>query len=131
ISIAADGSWTSQVSWTVNALAFAQAVGARVTNNSNGYLFSSPFIDQKYLDLWNAGVVNFAAAGNAGGPIDYPALLPAVNAVGSISRNGTHSGFSNVGPELDFVAPGEAIVTTDRTGMLGWDPTGDFTFVNG
>jgi subtilisin family serine protease len=131
ISVAADGSWTSQVSWTVNALAFAEAVGARVTNNSNGYLFQSPTIDQKYLDLWNAGVVNFAAAGNAGGPIDYPAILPTVNAVGSIGRSGAHSGFSNTGPELDFVAPGEVIVTTDRTGVLGWDPTSDFTFVNG
>src|SRR4029079_17978293 len=100
ISIAADGSWTSQVSWTVNALAFAQAVGARVTNNSNGYLFSSPFIDQKYLDLWNAGVVNFAAAGNAGGPIDYPAILPTVNAVGSIGRNGSHARVRTVAPRI-------------------------------
>jgi hypothetical protein len=131
ISIAPDGSWTSQASWTVNALAFAQAVGARVTNNSNAYSFQAAVIDQKYADLHNAGIVSFAAAGNAAGPIEYPANLPTVNAVGSISRIGLHSSFSNTGPELDFVAPGEAIVTTDRTGALGWDPTGDFTFVNG
>ncbi len=131
ISVAADGSWTSQVSWTVNALAFAQAVGARVTNNSNGYAFQSLAIAQKYVDLWNAGIVNFAAAGNAAGPIDYPASLPDVNAVGSINRSGAHSTFSNTGPELDFVAPGESVITTDRVGALGWDPTGDYTFVNG
>jgi subtilisin family serine protease len=131
ISVAADGSWMSQVSWTVNALAFAQAVGARVTNNSNGYGFQSLTIAQKYLDLWNADIVNFAAAGNTAGPVDYPASLPGVNAVGSINRTGAHSTFSNTGPELDFVTPGESVITTDRVGLLGWDPSGDYAFVNG
>jgi subtilisin family serine protease len=131
ISILPDGTWTSQASWTVNALAAAQAMGARVTNNSNGYGFQSSAIDAKYLDLWNAGVVNFAAAGNGGAGVDYPAVLQTVNAVGSISRLGLLSPFSNTGPELDFVAPGETIITTDRVGPLGWDQTGDYAFVNG
>jgi subtilisin family serine protease len=131
ISILPDGTWTSQASWTVNALAAAQALGASVTNNSNGYGFQSSAIDQKYLDLWNGGIVNFAAAGNNGVGIDYPAVLQTVNAVGSVGRNGVLSSFSNTGPELDFVAPGEVVITTDRSGPLGWDATGDFVYVNG
>jgi subtilisin family serine protease len=125
ITVLNDGTWTTQTSWTIDSLAFAEAIGARVTNNSNVYGFSSQVIDQKYLQTWNAGIVHFACAGNAGGPVAYPASIPVVNAVGSIQRNGVLSTFSNFGPELDFVAPGEEILTTDRAGPLGWNP-GDY-----
>lgn len=132
ISVAADGSWTSATSWTVNALASAQALGARVTNNSNTYGFTSTVIDQKYLDTRNAGLVHFASAGNAGATaVDYPASLPTVNGIGSIGSTGAHSGFSNIGTALGFVAPGEAIFTTDRVGSSGWNTTGDFTLATG
>jgi len=127
-----DGTWTSQSSWTVDALAFAQSIGARITNNSNVYGFSSMAIAQKYLDTWNAGLVHFAAAGNAGqAAIAYPANIPTVNAVGSLDRNGLLSTTSNTGIGIDFVAPGEDIATTDRVGALGWDITGDYVFASG
>jgi subtilisin family serine protease len=130
ITVLNDGTWTTQSSWTIDSLAFAESIGARVTNNSNVYGFSSLAIDQKYLQTWNAGMVHFACAGNAAGPVAYPASIPVVNAVGSIQRNGVLSTFSNVGPELDFVAPGEEIVTTDRAGPAGWN-AGDYTQSSG
>jgi hypothetical protein len=127
-----DGTWTSQSSWTVDALAFAQSIGARITNNSNVYGFSSMAIAQKYLDTWNAGLVHFAATGNAGqSAVSYPANIPTVNAVGSLDRNGLLSPTSNTGVGIDFVAPGEDIATTDRVGALGWDITGDYVFASG
>lgn len=130
ITVAADGSWTSATSWTVNALTAAQTSGARVTNNSNTYGFTSPFIDQKYLDTRNAGLVHFASAGNAAAAVvDYPASLPTVNAVGSIASTGGHSSFSNLGA-LAFVAPGEGVLSTDRSGAAGYT-TSDSAFVVG
>lgn len=132
ITTAADGTWTSQFSWTVNALAQAASKGARVTNNSNFYGLASAAVDQKYLDLRNAGIVHFASAGNAGvNAIDYPASSPSVNAVGAITRTGSRWPSSNTGPELAFVAPGETIYTTDRQGAAGWNTMGDFTNATG
>ena len=49
-----------------------QSIGARVTNNSNSYGFSSSSIAQKYADTRTAGMVHFACrqrqCGNAGLP---------------------------------------------------------------
>lgn len=50
------------------------------------------------------------ATGNEGGPVYSPASLPQTLAVASLnSRTGETSAFNNLGPELDFLAPGERI----------------------
>lgn len=114
------GSWTSQASWTVNALQWAQTIGARVTNNSNSYGFTSSAIETKYADTRRAGILHFASAGNNGsGSLSYPASIESVNAVAALNRHGNRTGFSQFGPGLDFSAPGEDIRTTDRTGTAG------------
>ena len=120
-SLACDGSWSSSSSWTVNSLAWAQSIGARVSNNSNIYGFQSSAIAQKYASTRAAGIVHFACAGNSSSStIAYPASLPDVNAVAALDRNGNLASFSNFGTGLDFSAPGAAIYTTDRTGSAGW-----------
>lgn len=126
-----NGTWTAQGSWTVNALAWAQSIGARVTNNSNGYGFSSSAIESMYDQTHTNGIVHFASAGNdASTTITYPASVPVVNAVAALNRNGNLASFSNSGVGIDFSAPGQSIVTTDRTGSDGY-AGGDYATVDG
>lgn len=66
------------------------------------------------------GMILCAAAGNDnGGPIIWPAAYSAmfdgVIAVGSTDSGDAVSAFSNVGPELNVVAPGGAILSTTPT----------------
>jgi serine protease len=65
----------------------------------------------------DAGVLIVAAAGNestptAKGAVIYPAAYPGVVAVGAVDDTETVASFSNQGPQLDFVAPGVAILST-------------------
>ena len=77
----------------------------------------SPLTD-KYLEksieyAVENNVVIFCAAGNSGNNMDimYPAKLDTTISVGSIGRNLEISNFSCCGDELDFVAPGEDIIS--------------------
>jgi subtilisin family serine protease len=54
----------------------------------------------------------FCAAGNDGGPVNYPAAWPEVAGVGAVDANGKLTKFTSRGPELDILAPGVAIVST-------------------
>jgi subtilisin family serine protease len=119
-----NGSWNGQTSWTVNALNWAISAGIRVTNNSNDYGVNSSAMTSAYAASRNAGIVHFASSGNSGSEsIGFPARLSTVNAVGSSARNKTKSSFSSYGSELDFVAPGQSIYTTDRSGNDGYSST--------
>lgn len=81
------------------------------------------------------GCVVLVAAGNDQLPVDYPATLAFVLAVGASnqwderkvknSRDGETRWGSNFGPELGLLAPGVAIRTTDISGANGYT-TDDF-----
>lgn len=112
-------------------MAWAEAIGARVTNNSNWYAFQSNAIADKYAQTRDQGMVHFSSANNDGIPfITYPASLPSVNALAALDHNGDLAAFSNFGSGLAFSAPGESIYTTDQTGADGYFP-GDYGFVSG
>lgn len=131
ISINSSGNWDSVSSWTVDALAFGESIGARVSNNSNYYGFTSSAIAMKYSTTRSNGMVHFSSAGNNGGTfIGYPASLSTVNAVAALQPNGTLAGFSDSGIGLDFSAPGTSVYSTDRTGSNGYG-SGDYVFVQG
>lgn len=127
------GNWTTMASWTVDALAWGfNTVGARVTNNSNGYGFTSAMIQAAYGLTALGGQVHFASAGNDGtNMIGYPASLASVNAVSAIDKDGTIALFSDRGPGLAFCAPGVDIHTTDRVGANGYNSSSDYTCVDG
>ncbi len=81
-----------------------------------------------------AGVVLCFSAGNGGAAVDEPAAFPESIAVGAIGPDGTRKRFrgcnggpwaSSHGPELDLVAPGVILPTTDMLGLQGMDP-GDY-----
>lgn len=137
-NVPCDGYGTCQSTWVVNSLAWAESIGARVTNFSWGVTPSSS-ITQKYTETHDAGMVHFASAGNDyGGPILYPSSIPAVNSVAALDHwVGGLADFSNYGPGLAFSAPGGMIATTDRTGddgdNGGWGNPAmdDYTFSGG
>ncbi|MBS0190806.1 MAG: S8 family serine peptidase [Phycisphaerales bacterium] len=134
-NLSCSGGWSSQASWTVASLAFAESIGARVTNNSNGYGFTSSTISDKYTSTRAAGMVHFASAGNSGaGSIGYPASISSVNAIAALDVNGSRAGFSQYGAGLDFSAPGVNILSTDITGSGGYTsaaPYADYATVSG
>ncbi len=82
------------------------------------------------------GTVMVFAAGNTGGPVEYPASLSTtyngVIAVGAITRNGPRASYSSFGPgsQINLVAPSAAfggpcvgeVVTTE---LLGWNGCND------
>ncbi|MCB9837838.1 MAG: S8 family serine peptidase [Phycisphaeraceae bacterium] len=130
-NVPCDGGWTSAASWTVNALAWAESIGARVSNNSNGYGFTSSSIANMYVSTRNNGMVHFASAGNnASSTVTYPSSLTTVNCVLALNRFGNRANFSNWGIGSAFSAPGEAILTTDRQGSAGY-VSGDYVVVDG
>lgn len=130
-TVPCDGSWNGGATETVNALAFGQAQGVRVTNNSNYYGFTSNAIDQKYSDMYDAGIVHFASAGNFTSSVStYPAILPTVNSISAMESSGALAGFSNFGPDISLAAPGEMVYSTDRTGSDGYSGS-DYAFVDG
>ncbi len=130
-NLSCDGSWSSFASYTVNSLAFAQSTGARVTNNSNYYGFTSGAIESAYATTYAAGIVHFASAGNNGtGTIAYPSSVAFVNSVAALASSGARAGFSQFGPGLDFIAPGASVISADITGAGGYVP-GDYVIVNG
>jgi subtilisin family serine protease len=122
ITTTSGGNWISSSSWTVNSLIWARTIGARVTNNSNGYGFTSSSIASTYQSLRDVdGIVHFASAGNnAANQLTYPSSLSSVNAVSALHRSGFLASFSNFNNALSYSAPGDAIYTTDRTGSAGW-----------
>ncbi len=114
----------------VSAISYAQNNGFRVTNASLGF-GASGAVDTAYTNARNAGLVHFAASGNeSSGTIGYPSSSPSVNSVGAITTSGARASFSNFGTGLDFSAPGNGIVTTDRTGSAG-DSGGDTVTTSG
>ncbi len=126
------GGWTSMLSWTVDALAWGEAQGARVSNNSNYYgNFQSQSIADKYASTFANGMVHYAIAGNFSvGDLAYPGSLPSVNAVSAVDQTGALAFFSSWGGLLSVSAPGTDLYTTDRQGVAGYDG-GDYTFFGG
>ena len=128
-NVPCNGSGTFQPSWLADALAYAVNNNVRVSNTSSGFGQSST-VTVAFQSSGNT-IVHFVSSGNSGiQGIEYPAALSLVNAVGACNRFGNRASFSTYGPELEFVAPGQDIYTTDRTGSSGY-AAGTFTFVDG
>jgi subtilisin family serine protease len=69
-------------------------------------------------DVIDAGVVVVAAMGNEyeeGNPVEYPAALKGVCAVGATDHADRRGQFSNTGKHISLCAPGVAIVSTTPT----------------
>jgi len=125
-------------SCTVMALDWAESIGARITNNSNGIDPSAALAD-KYEETRRGGMIHFAATGNDGvNTIDFPSILPSVHAIGSAARlkdataNDVLARWSTSqrGPGMGFIAPGTSITLADRSGNAGYE-SGNYTNKSG
>jgi subtilisin family serine protease len=124
------GGFSTTLGAVVSAIDYARTSGARVTNSSKGLPVLAA-VQTAYDNAYAAGVINFAGTGNDGANgVYFPASANNVIAVGSINRSGVRSSFSNYGTGIDFVAPGEAIDSTDRQGAIGYS-AGDYTNQSG
>lgn len=96
--------------------------GMDVINLSLGSSMGSLVLEQAITSAETAGVVVVAAAGNAGASygnestVGYPAAYDSVLAVGATDQQDARAHFSSVGYELDVMAPGDGIYSTDLNG---------------
>lgn len=98
------------------AIIYAADNGAHVINMSWGDPNYSAIIADACDYAYEKGVVLVASSGNDGARgLSYPAKLSNVISVGSVNHAKVVSTFSSVGPQLDLVAPGEAILSTYKT----------------
>jgi subtilisin family serine protease len=127
------GEWFFLSDW-VDSIEWAEDLGARVTNSSFGATQAAS-VSTAFANTKVAGVLHFASTGNSGSTgIGFPANDPSVAAVGSANRFGNRSSSSTYGPEIEFVAPGEQVLTLDRTGSRGYNSSftnGDYATVSG
>ncbi|MDB5584771.1 MAG: Subtilase family protein [Bradyrhizobium sp.] len=111
--------------------------GCHVINLSiEGATLKEDGVRSAIVDAWSNGVLCIAAAGNGyGNPVSYPAALQHCVAVTAIGRDGDFpntpsftqyvsdqrsrldpavflASFSNFGPQVQFTAPGHAVVST-------------------
>ncbi|MDM5340114.1 S8 family serine peptidase [Fictibacillus enclensis] len=84
--------------------------GAKVINMSLGGYASSPLIEEAVKTAVKANVIIVAAAGNEEtDELSYPAAYEGVISVGSTNAKNKLSWYSNYGPSVDIVAPGENV----------------------
>ena len=96
-----------------NGVKWAVDNGAHIITMSLGSPLTDKYLEKSIEYAVENNVVIFCAAGNSGNNMDimYPAKLDTTISVGSIGRNLEISNFSCCGDGLDFVAPGEDIIS--------------------
>jgi thermitase len=97
----------------------AQEMGVKIINLSFGAIYPGgtapdPLLGDAIREAQEAGALVVASAGNnnADTAKHYPSCFEGVLGVGAVSDNGTKASFSNTGPCVDLVAPGESVFTT-------------------
>ncbi len=93
------------IEWSINN--GMQVINMSLTTSSDVQSFHDAVTAAK-----NAGVVVVAAAGNASGPVTFPAVYSEAIAVSATDSSNNIASFSNRGPEIDLAAPGVDILST-------------------
>ena len=92
---------------------YAVEKGAKVINMSLGGPGTTPLMEEAVQTAIKKGVIIVAAAGNEStDALSYPAAYEGVISVGSINEDKQLSSYSNYGPSVDVVAPGENVYST-------------------
>ena len=138
--------WITENLWQANGILTAALMGADVLSNSWGGGLPSNFVKNAILTAKTTGrngkgCVILFASGNDNSWLSYQAKLDEVIAVGATnewderksptSQDGETTWGSNFGPELDIVAPGVHIWTTDISGSGGYSTGNYFDAFNG
>ncbi len=137
--------WT-ETAWLIDGITWAVDNGADILSNSWGG--GTPFVGVQNAIQYahqtgrgGLGSVVLFAAGNTDSAIEFPAALPESIAIGATSPcderktptscDGEIVWGSNFGPELDLVAPGVLMATTDIVGADGFSPVSYIPNFNG
>lgn len=104
------------ISDLIRGLEWALRQGVQIIGMSLGTEEDNAALRDAIRTVHQAGVLMVAAAGNKGYRVLYPAAYPEVIAVASTDENDQRAWFSNMGPEVDLVAPGTNLLTTGLNG---------------
>ncbi len=96
----------------IEGLDWAIQNGMQVVNMSLGTSVDVPSFREAVQRVYQAGIIQVAAAGNTGGSVVYPAAYPEVIAVSATDQNNQIASWSSRGPEVDLSAPGVSIYST-------------------
>jgi subtilisin family serine protease len=94
-----------------------KAEGGRwIVNISAGGPEGSTAEEEAFARAISEGVIVVASTGNESkitlpAPVSFPAAYPDVVSVGAVDEDSEYANFSNLGPEVDFVAPGVRVVS--------------------
>lgn len=99
-------------SWIAEGIRSCIAQGANVVSMSLGSNSPSQVIHDAVKAAHQAGLIVVSAAGNDGGPVGWPAAFPESLAISASDIQNRIAGFSNFGPEIDFIAPGVDVLST-------------------
>lgn len=113
-----DSNGTGSVKSVVKGIYRAIDDESDIINLSLGFLRTDKCpkaLEKACEDACDAGKTIICAAGNDGGPVNWPAALKTTISVGSTDENGLKTSFSSVG-EVDFVAPGVNLEVIGRNG---------------
>ena len=105
-------------SWAYSSdlIAAANACGnanANIISMSLGGGVKSRFEEQKFNQLYDAGVLSIAAAGNGGNTQHhYPASYSSVVSVAAIDATKAHASFSQRTSQVELAAPGVGVLST-------------------
>jgi len=114
-------------SMIADALVWATDREARVINLSlgAGYTGGSQTLLSGVAYAYDAGAIQVAVTANDGiGSVVYPGAYTENLAIGATDDQDERASFSNWGPEIDVVAPGENIISADLDGAyLPWNGT--------
>lgn len=95
------------------ALEYAIETKPSVVSMSLGAPSSTKRIEDAIKKLYELNIPVVCAAGNDGKRgVDYPGKYPETIAIGAYDENGKIAGFSAIGEEVDFAAPGVSIYST-------------------
>ena len=101
-----------------NAAKKCQAAGANIISMSLGGTVLNPLEQKTFQNLYNAGILPIAAAGNAGTTaISYPAGYSSVVSIAAIDSNKQWAAFSQYNKDVELAAPGVGVLSTVPMGQ--------------
>jgi subtilisin family serine protease len=110
-----DGLWVSKAhaSDLVEAAYLCQANGANIISMSLGGGNPTPKEERTFQEMYGAGILVVAAAGNTGlEEYHYPASYPSIVSVAAIDINMAVADFSTFNDDVELAAPGVNVLST-------------------
>ncbi|OQX74734.1 MAG: hypothetical protein B6D59_01490 [Campylobacteraceae bacterium 4484_4] len=128
--------YSDEVSGDIEAYTWMMHEGVSIVSNSWGTYTNLDAYTEIFRKLATEGrdgkgILLLFASGNEGRSMDDAGIddeseSPWVISIGASTKKDQIASFSNYGSSLDFVAPGESIITTDKTGSGGYS-SGNYT----